>query len=313
MHNCVSLDALGGHGIDRVVVAVGVFDGVHLGHQALLAELRRHAAELSAAAVVMTFHPHPRHVLFPDSEVVLLYSPDRKRELLAEYGIDAIVTIPFSRGFADLTAVDFIEECLCSSRVEVAAVCVGEDWRFGSAGRGDADFLRRVGSTHGFGTVTVDDIMVDGERVSSTAIRRLIAGGMIEKAAAMLGRRYSLRGRVGQGHHLAGPELGAPTANLLLTDGVLPPNGVYAARCVIDGRIYAVALAIGVSPTIQGNRLKSPRVEAHVLGFDGDLYDSLMEVELISHIREERCFPDQAALAAQIKRDLMVAAGRSQS
>ncbi len=301
-----SFDALGAHGLDKVVVAVGVFDGIHLGHLKLLEELLKMARSKKAQPVAITFHPHPRELLNPDSPPSLLLPPEVKTRLLHQYGAKGVVTIPFTREFAALSPPEFVYDCLSSSRVEMKGICVGSNWRFGSGGTGDVNFLReRAGIGH-FAFKSVDEVSLeDGRPVSSTAIRRAISSGNLPLAKTMLGRNYSLYGTVEAGRHIAGPELKHPTANLKIRYGVLPPNGVYAGKAKFEGSELPAAIAIGTSPTFMRSfGGDETRVEVHILGFEGDIYGKPLEAELVSYIREERCFPDVNSLKSQIDEDV---------
>jgi len=301
-----SFDALGAHGLAKVAVAVGVFDGVHLGHRKILDSLLTMAKAVKADPVAITFHPHPRELLNPDSPPSLLLPPEMKTRLLHEYGAKGVVTIPFTREFASLSPPEFVYDCLYSSRVEMKGICVGSNWRFGSGGAGNVEFLRERSKESGFAFESVDEISLkDGRPISSTSIRRAISSGDLELAKAMLGRNYSLYGTVEKGRRIAGPELERPTANLKIRYGVLPPSGVYAGMAKLDGASMPAAIAIGSSPTFMRSFGGSEiRVEVHIPGFSGDIYGRPLEAELVKYIREERCFPDVQSLKMQIEEDV---------
>jgi len=299
-----SLDALAGHGITRVVIAAGVFDGVHLGHQLLLREMFQLSRQKNAAPVAFTFFPHPRSVLYPEKAPALLYPQYKKLALLASYGVEAVVTVPFTRQFAALSPDDFIKDTLFSSRVELCGICVGSNWHFGAKGKGSAHNLEEFAQKGHFAFQSVDELHMNGLPVSSTSIRRALAAGRLQEAATMLGRRYSLSGLVKSGHHIAGSRLSCPTANLAPHDGVLPPCGVYAARALLRGEFFPAAVNIGLSPTFEYNDVKTPRVEVHLLDFNGDLYGCQLEIEFMSYLREERSFPSPETLKKQIELDI---------
>lgn len=303
--NVTSLDALAERGLKDVAVAIGVFDGVHLGHQALLNALKTLCDEVDAIPVALTFYPHPRNVLRPNSPQRLIASPEKKIELLHHYGARAVVTIPFTRAFADLTPDQFIRECLLAARIRLKGICVGEDWRFGRGGAGSIDELKRFADDGHFRFVGLKEVRIGDKQVSSTAIRRAIGAGRLGEAEAMLGRRFSLRGVVGHGKRVAGTRLTYPTANVDPKNEVIPPNGVYAGIVVHQKRRHQAAVAVGVAPTYHRLDGGAPRrVEAHLLDFHGDLYGKTIDVEFIEHIREERCFSSEDELRERIKRDI---------
>ena len=294
-------------GIQRAAVAIGVFDGVHRGHQKLLTELFSISAELDCSPVVMTFFPHPRSLL-TENPPNLLYSCDEKIRLLHRYGIRAVVTVKFTRQFASLTPEKFLEESAFTGDVPVLAICVGKNWRFGAKAAGNAEFLERMAAKNNFRFRAVDELCLEtGQTVSSTAIREAVSSGRLDQAEWMLGRRYSLFGTVVHGYHNAGEKLNAPTANLQISDGVLPPCGVYAGIAHLsDHEHFPAAVNIGIAPTFAEQYGKiEPRIEVHLLeGFNGSLYGRKMELELAGFVRPERKFPDISALKRQITNDI---------
>lgn len=293
-------------GISSAVVAIGVFDGVHRGHQRLLTELLTMAGTLSADPVVMTFFPHPRQLLTHNPPPLLL-PPSEKIRLLYRFGAKAVVTVGFTREFAGLSPTEFLRRCLFSGPVAVRGICVGRKWRFGAHAGGDARFLERKAAESGFHFSAVDELCTErGTVISSTAIRTAISKGNLREAEEMLGRRYSLFGTVEKGYRVASDRLGAPTANLKVKDGVLPLFGVYAAFAHWNGRRFPAAVNIGTAPTFRkqyGNIV--PRIEIHILeGFNADLYGNSMELELVDFIRPEHVFPGPEELKKQISRDV---------
>lgn len=295
------------YGISRAAVAIGVFDGVHRGHQKLLTELLTTASELNAYPVVMTFFPHPRNIL-TENPPSLLYSPQEKVRLLHRYGVKAVVTVNFTRQFSSLSPEKFLEQSVFAGTGSIPAICVGRHWRFGAGAVGNADFLKRMAVEKNFLFRAVDELcMPDGQVISSTAIRETIRSGDLQKAEAMLGRRYALSGTVIHGYHNADAILHAPTANLEIREGVLPPCGVYAAIARLsDHEHYFAAVNIGTAPTFRKEYGKiAPRVEVHLLnGFQGDLYGRTMNLELAAFMRKEERFPDIGSLQRQIAEDI---------
>lgn len=299
----ITVSSLAGFGLRKVVLAIGVFDGVHLGHQLLLKKLVDMGRELDAVPCALTFFPHPRQVLLPDKAPPLLLPPEEKNRFLHQFGMAAVVTIPFTRDFAAQGPEDFIDNCICSQTVEVLGIAVGANWHFGQGGQGGIADLSRIAAARNIRLAAVEEMTINGELISSTAIRRAVSGGLLEKAAAFMGRNYSLFGEVSRGYRVATNELQHPTANLDIKYGVLPPNGVYAGLVHIDGRKLTAAVNVGECPTF--NRADAEvRVEVHILDFQEDLYGRKIELELVRYIREERTFSDAGALKQQITADV---------
>jgi len=274
-------------------VAVGTFDGVHLGHQQVI----------RGAETVLTFEPHPVSVISPEHTPKLLTSLERKAELVAELGVGELVVIPFDREFARLSAEQFIDQVLVG-KLGAVLVRVGENFRFGFRAQGTPELLAADGR---FETVVVPLLEVDGEVVSSSHIRSLVAAGEVEQAAHFLGRPFEWRGEVvagdGRGRHL-----GFPTANLLPDERyVLPGHGVYAARATVFEGAEPVlersaAVSIGVRPTFGSGRAEL--IEAYLLDFTGDLYGRQLQLRFLARLRGERRFASAEALIAQMEADV---------
>lgn len=299
------IDALGTYGISRISVAIGVFDGVHAGHRKLLARLREIAAETGSVPVAVTFSPHPRQVLQPDSAPTLLLPNDEKIRRLTENGVQAIVTIPFTREFAAKEPEDFIADCLKSDGITLCGVCVGKKWRFGAGGRGNAGLLTDLASRHNFLFSPVDEVEIRGETVSSSSIRAAAAAGDLEKATCFLCAPYAIYGSVIHGEHVASTKLHTPTANLDLQAGVLPPNGVYAARVHLENACFRAVVNIGSAPTFDSYGKKDlVRVEAHLLDSDLELYGKNIAIEPVRFLRQEQRFASPEDLKEQIRKDI---------
>ena len=273
-------------------VAVGEFDGVHLGHREVIA----------GADTVLTFEPHPRAVVAPDAAPKLLTSLDIKTDLIAGLGVRELVVIPFDRSFAAQSAQEFIDSVLVE-QLQAERVSVGENFRFGHKAQGDADLLRRQDA---FEARVVPLVEVDGEIVSSTHVRGLVVAGDLEQANRFLGSPFQLRGTVVHGDE-RGRELGYPTANLVPDNAlVYPGNGVYACRAAFeDGgewRWWPAATNIGVRPTFVTGR--GVLVEAYLLDFDGDLYDRELRIAFLARLRGERRFDTVDGLVEQMHRDV---------
>jgi riboflavin kinase / FMN adenylyltransferase len=265
-------------------VAVGTFDGVHLGHREVI----------KSNDTVLTFDPHPLSVVAPQALPKLLDSPTIKRDLIAGLGVDELVTIPFDRDFASKSAEEFVEEVLIE-RLGAQVVSVGENFRFGKGAKGDPDLLRSRGE---FETRVVPLVEVEGETVSSTHIRGLVAAGDVERAARFLGAPFMLEGEVVGGDR-RGRDLGFPTANIVPSDHIAHPgHGVYAAWA--HGHMAAVN--VGVRPTFETGR--GLLVEAYLIDFDADLYGETLRIAFARRLRGERRFETAEALVDQMKRDV---------
>lgn len=302
--NVNSLDALANHGLKKISVAFGVFDGVHLGHQHLINRLIAMSKKTGADSVVITFFPHPREILAPDEPILLLVSRNKKIKLLAELGVKAVVTLPFTEDFSALNAEIFLDDCLFAPGVEITGICVGSDWRFGKNGEGSIETIKHYADVHHFEFDPVDELVIDGVTVSSTAIRRAVSGGLLNEAKKMLGRNYSLSGVVVSGDAIGSSMLECPTANISVSHGIIPPNGVYAGYALCDGERYPAAISVGTSPTFAGKKRCSSDIEIHLLNFSGNLYGRELETEFVEYIREERCYPSGEALKKQVMEDI---------
>lgn len=287
----------------RTVVGIGVFDGVHLGHARVLAAVRELAARSRAVPIAVTFDPHPRQVVAPDAAPPLLIPLAERLRLLREHGMADVAVIPFTGEFAALPPERFLAE-LAERIGDLRGICVGANWRFGVRASGGVRELAAFAETRGIGFTPVPELEMDGRTVSSTEIRRAMAEGRIDDAAKMLGRPYRIFGTVERGFRAASGDLGCPTANLRMRDGVLPPDGVYAATAFpADGRAYPAAVNIGFAPTYRRANAER-RTEVHLLDFAGDLYGQPLEVELRRRLRPEQVFPDTDALRRQIACDM---------
>ncbi len=286
-----------------VCAAIGVFDGVHLGHREILRRIRAMAADLGGASLVVTFDKHPNAVVAPE-RVPPIISPLRQRlRLMESLRVDAALVLPFDAAFSRINGEEFIRR-LASDLGPLRSLTVGEEFTFGHKRSGDVALLRRLGPELGFTVDPAAGVKLDGQRVSSTRIRDLIRDADFSAAARLLGRRWPLVGEVVTGDRL-GRRIGFPTANLETRGLVLPAHGVYAGRVSVDGATFKVALNIGVRPTLN-QPVPQLRVEAHLIDFTGELVGRELEVELLALIRPEKKFPDLDALRAQIAADIEV-------
>ncbi len=287
--------------LTRPVVTIGNFDGVHRGHQALLAKSRERAQAIDGTSMAMTFEPHPMRVLRPAANLPLITPLPQKLELIARQGIEVTLCIRFDEHFAQLSADDFVDKLLVQ-RLGVAEVVVGYNFNFGKKGLGDTELLKTKAQNHGFQVHVVGPVMVGGRPVSSTRVRQVVAECDLTAARRLLGRHYCIAGRVISGHGRGGRLLGFPTANLKVMDELLPGSGVYAVLVETDGgELLQGVTNIGSNPTFADGGLN---VETHLLDFKGDLYGRDIRLHFVEYLRPERKFASPAELAEQIGRDV---------
>ncbi len=300
-------------------VTIGAYDGLHIGHRRLLAQLTSLAGERELTSVVVTFDRHPASVVRPGTAPLLLTSLEQKIQLIAECGIDRTLVIPFDHKRAEESAEEFVEEVLVA-KLGTRLVVVGEDFHFGHSRRGNVKMLADKGSEFGFEVVGVALSKTSGEPVSSTRIRRLLANGDVEEASTLLGRDYEVSGEVVHGDGRGASLVGFPTANLAIPTGfVVPGEGIYACRYRRpDGTLYSAAVSVGRRPTFYGedDEVLDPVVEAYIMDFDGDLYGEVGTVSFVARLRAERKFDSIEELAAQMSEDVeqaeSVLAGRGE-
>jgi riboflavin kinase / FMN adenylyltransferase len=294
-------DVPGGWG--RSVVTIGVFDGVHRGHQAIIGHAVKRASDLDLQSVVMTFDPHPAEVVRPGSHPAVLTEPVRKAELIEQLGVDALCVVPFTPAFSKLSPEAFVHDVLVEA-LHVAIVVVGDNFRFGHKAAGDVTLLEGLGRSFGFTVEESPLVSAGGVVFSSTYIRSCVDAGDVRAAAAALGRPHRLAGVVVRGDR-RGREIGFPTANLMVHRyAAVPADGIYAAR-LLRGGAHAgelpAAVSIGTNPTFSG---RERRVEAYVLDFDGDLYGERVGLDFVAHLREQRVYETLEPLVAQIREDV---------
>jgi riboflavin kinase/FMN adenylyltransferase len=285
------------------VATIGNFDGIHLGHQAVLGQLSEQADELGLPLVVITFEPYPQEFFSAAGE-----SPPRltrfreKLQALRRYGVDRVLTLRFDKVLSQVSAEAFIEQLLIKG-LDVRYLVVGDDFRFGHRRQGDVAMLRTAGDQHGFQVVEMHTFDVDGERVSSTRVREALGAGELNRAAQLLGRSYRMSGRVVQGDQ-RGRTIGFPTANIHLHRRVTPLRGVYAVEMFgltgdVESPIKGVA-NIGHRPTVSGTRCQ---LEVHLFDFDREIYGEYVQVEFIQRLRDEKRFDSFTELKTQIEMD----------
>lgn len=284
-----------------IALTIGNFDGVHLGHQAMLERLRREAAARALPAAVMTFEPHPREFFAPDQAPTRLSSLREKLEMLAALGVERTYVCRFNYDFARTPADEFVDEVLVRG-LAVRWLLVGDDFRFGARRAGDFKLLQSLATQRGYEVESISSVTVAGRRVSSTAIRDALAGGDLGLAAQLLGRPYSISGRVVGGDRL-GRTLGFPTANVRMRHNRPPLQGIFAVQVHgIGPRPLPGAASLGVRPTIRADGM--PMLEVHILDFDADIYGRHVRVEFLHKLRDEQKFADVETLRAQIERDV---------
>ena len=284
-----------------VCAAIGVFDGLHLGHREILKRIRDKAAGSGGQSLVITFDRHPNAVVAPDRLPPIISPLGQRLRLMEGLGMDAALVLPFDVALSKVGGEDFIRG-LAANLGALRSLTVGEEFTFGHKRSGNVELLKRLGRELGFTVDPVGGVELDGQRVSSTRIRELIQGADFAAAEQLLGRRWALVGNVVTGDQL-GRQIGFPTANLETNGLVLPPHGVYAGRALANGTSWRVALNIGVRPTVSQS-VPRLRVEAHLIDFTGELVGQELEIELLGRLRAEMKFPSFDALRAQIAADV---------
>ncbi len=280
-------------------VAIGNFDGVHLGHARLVERLRTMAERVGGPAVVFTFDPPPTRLLRPDAAPEPLVRLERKVEILAELGLDAVVVYPTSKAFLEIEAHEFFDSVV-RGRLSVRAMVEGPNFFFGHNRSGNIDVLRRFCEEAGMPFEAAEPVEIAGRIVSSSRIRSLVSTGRLDEARMMLGRPYRIRGVVVHGAD-RGARLGYPTANLGPVDTLLPGHGIYAARARAENTWYPAAVSLGPNPTFDEGGTK---IEAHLIGFQGMIYEQPIEIDFLAHLREIKRFASVEALVDQIVRDV---------
>jgi riboflavin kinase / FMN adenylyltransferase len=285
----------------KVCVAIGFFDGVHLGHQQIIRQTVADARQHEALSLVVTFDRHPNTVVAANRVPPLIYSLPQKLRVIGTLGCSALLLIHFDKPFSEQSGDSFIRK-LAHDLGQIQSLCVGSNFTFGYKRTGDVALLKTLGDELKFTVHGMSAVSLGGKIVSSTRIRDTIRNGDLDAAGQMLGRAYSLSGQVIRGDQL-GHQLGFPTANLEVSELVLPPNGVYAVHAEVEGRTHRAVVNIGCRPTLK-NPAPQLRVEVHLLDFKGDLYNREMEITFVDKLREEKAFSSLDALKEQIGRDI---------
>ena len=282
-------------------LAIGVFDGVHRGHQAVISTSTRHAHSADGTPVVVTFDPHPAKILRPEAAPHLLTATQHKIALIRAFGVGHLLVIKFDQHFAATSPENFVEQLVQNSK-PLREICVGHEWSFGKNRAGNLDLLQRLGARSDFNVVGIPPVKVNGTVVSSTAIRQAVEAGEFAKAASMLGREYTILGTVSGGEKL-GKKIGFPTANLSAHSEQFPPDGVYFAEAWLDGVLLHGVVNLGFRPTVSSGQPERI-LEIHLLDFDQDIYGKDLEIRFVRYLRPEKKFESVDALVRQIEVDV---------
>lgn len=285
-------------------LAIGVFDGVHLGHQAVISTSAQHARAANGTPVVLTFDPHPEKILRPDKAPHLLTATQHKIGLIRALGVQHLLIIPFDKHFAATEPENFVTQLVQHSK-PLSEICVGHEWSFGRNRRGNLQLLKKLGTEFDFDVVGIPPVSVSSEIVSSTTIRRAIEAGDLKKAATMLGREYTILGTIVHGEDV-GKKIGFPTANLSAHSEQFPPNGVYFAEATLDNVVHPGVVNLGCRPTMS-SRGSDRILEVYLLDFDQDIYGKDLELRFVRYLRPEKKFESVDALVRQIERDVQQA------
>ncbi len=287
------------------VLTLGMFDGVHIGHQAIIRELNKIARQVNGESVLLTFEPHPRVILGNgDADLQLLTTLDEKIDLLEKSGLDNLILHPFTKEFSELSAEDFVKEVLVNG-IGIHTILIGYNHHFGKNRQGNFEQLKNLSDKFGFDCIKMEEVKSKDQKISSTQIRNALLEGKVEFANEGLGRNYSLTGKVVHGDKI-GRTLGFPTANLEIEKyKLIPGNGVYVVKVQIESEVFKGLLSIGTRPTITNSEEK--RVEVYILDFDQTIYDETISVELIHKIRDDQKFESIEELVLQMKEDQKLA------
>ncbi len=297
--NCLSKRKLPLGGI----CAIGNFDGVHKGHQLILKKLKKGSEDLKVPSIVLTFDPHPLKVLYPEREIKLICNKEQKYKLISKFSIDFLLEIPFDLNFSKIKAEDFIKNFLVE-RLKIKKVLVGSNFAFGYKKSGNSTVLKRLGKKYGFLVSIIKPLNLKGNIVSSTNIRKMISEGRLEIASEMLGRLYSIKGKVVEGEK-KGKKIGIPTINLNLYNDLILSEGIYSGYAKIKGdrNKYLSAISIGRNPTFSGEKIS---IEAHLIDFSKEIYGSEVELYFFSKIGEQKKFKSVDELVLKIKNDIEI-------
>ena len=284
------------------VLTIGNYDGVHVGHRAIIEITKGKAREMGGTSMLMTFYPHPLHVLRPDKELPSITPLEEKKRLIEEAGVEVLLIVPFTEEFSHVTPEDYVKDILVR-RLDIKGLVVGYDFRFGRGGRGDIEGMKKYAEAYGFFVEVVSAVTIGGEKVGSNKIRRLLQSGDIDRANLLLGRPYMVSGKVIRGEG-RGRAFGFPTINLKTDFDLVPPNGVYISEVVIGNQRLQSATNIGYNPTFGG---QERTIETFIFDYDGELYEKNVRLFFHVKLREEVRFENVDELRQQIERDVAAA------
>lgn len=288
----------------ETAIALGNFDGIHMGHQGLIKAMILKSKELGLKPSVLLFQNHTKMTL-EGKGPQLLTTLEQKYSVLEDLGVEIIYTMEFNEQIMKLTPEEFVRDILVN-KINIKAVIIGTDYRFGHKASGDANLLKELGNKYAFQVTILDPVYIDGNKVSSTLIRELLSKGDLEAVKLLLGREYTLTGKVVGGKKI-GKTMGYPTANIeLVYNSVIPKNGVYSTKTIVDGKTYLSATSVGFNPTFKEDSLK---IETHILDFNGDLYGKVIRLVFVKYLRDELKFENIEELKKQIDKDIFEVKG----
>jgi riboflavin kinase/FMN adenylyltransferase len=287
------------------VATIGNYDGIHLGHRRIIERVKERAREINGTSMLVTFHPHPLHVLKPEKELAAITPLDERKRLIEATGIEVLFIVPFTKEFSQLAPEAFVTSILVN-RLAIKGIVIGYDFKFGRHGRGDVQFLREMGDKRGFFVEEVGEITMDGEKIGSNRVRKLVTAGDVAAAAKILGRPHEIEGVVVRANG-RGRTIGYPTINLKTDHTLVPRNGVYVTEVEIDGQRFGAVTNVGTNPTFETGQERS--IESFILDFSADLYDKKVRIIFLDRIRDEVRFGDVRELIAQIGKDVETARG----
>lgn len=287
------------------VLTIGNYDGIHVGHRRIIERVKERAREISGTSMLVTFHPHPLHVLKPEKELAAITTLAERRRLIEETGVDVLFLVPFTKEFSLLASEDFVRSILVK-KLGMKGIVVGFDFRFGREGKGDFALLEKMGRVCGFFVEEVEQIALAGEKIGSNRVRKLVVAGSVAMAAMVLGRPYAIDGTVVRAKG-RGRTIGYPTINLKTDHALIPRNGVYVTEVEIDGRRFGAVTNVGTNPTFETGQQRS--IESFILDYQGDLYDKPVRVIFLERIRDEVRFSSVDELTVRIGEDVKMARG----
>ncbi|MCX7857554.1 MAG: bifunctional riboflavin kinase/FAD synthetase [Deltaproteobacteria bacterium] len=286
--------------LKKPVLTIGNFDGIHIGHQKIIEQVKNMAEEIGGISVVMTFDPHPLHVLKPEKILGLITPLPVKKRIFDKFGIDVLLVIKFENELRELNAEEFVRTILLK-KIGISGLVLGSDFRFGRDAEGDVNLIENFSKKHGFSFIKIDPVALDGEKVGSNKIRKMIIDGDVKKAAQFLGRPFTIVGRVIYGAGI-GKKIGYPTANLAFFENqLLPKNGVYVTEIEFRGQRFPSVTNVGLKPTFRYDRIS---IETHILNFHEDIYGMELEVIFYERIRDEERFASVKELIRAIEEDI---------